>query len=222
MKLILNNGEELDVILVNAYEKYVRGASRDTLDIFMNTEIDTNYVLSLCIPQNLSLLRLVSDEGNTSIHEGYSLFVSCGIEEFEVEKQTSIQDGIYENRLKLRLAQKTYTEMQTDKLIQERKDFEDKTHTQKVEVLEENVQQLNTANMQLQNSNLTSQLALTEIIERQEKEKLALQLALVESIERQEQDKLEVQLALAEITELYAQIFDSNNSVVNNTTQGII
>lgn len=118
MNLILANGTTFTPIIVTGETKYVQGANRDVLTfVFGNVSLDE--IDSLFTEANCESIQLVTEtvdeetgEANTSVdvHEGYVIRTELKKETETVQQSTSNTDAIYESRVKVSMAQRTYSE----------------------------------------------------------------------------------------------------------------
>lgn len=118
MKVILNNGTELEVIVVNGSSKQFQGANRDSLE----------FQFAKAIPQTFEELNtLFSNQNNTNkitltsdtasyIHDNYSLKVSMGLIPVTLAIATDTTPEITEERYSIIMAQKSYKEIELENL----------------------------------------------------------------------------------------------------------
>lgn len=112
MKVILVNGTELNSIMVMGSRKTIQGASRDTLTFIFPasesiTELDGHFT-----SQNCESIRLVGDDGQECIHHGYTIRDELSKKLVEVVPETESDEAVYENRIFVSMAQRTYMESQ--------------------------------------------------------------------------------------------------------------
>lgn len=111
MKITLNNGETLNPIMVTGGGVYVQGASRDTLSfVFYETEsmekLDATFTSENC--ESIT----IESGGNEYIHKGYTIRVCLEKVPVEVTPATDTDPAVMENRIFVKMAQRTYTEAQ--------------------------------------------------------------------------------------------------------------
>lgn len=120
MSIKLTNGTILSPILATGENRYVQGASRDTLNfIFPATEdmeaLDAAFTAENC--ESITVYETVGDEdGNTTenayIHKGYTVRAGLKKESVEVIPATDAEAAVYEERITVSMGQRTYTESQ--------------------------------------------------------------------------------------------------------------
>ena len=110
MKIILNNGKELSPILVTGGPRMGQGASRDTLNfIFPETE-DMAELDSAFSAENCEKITIIGDDGSENIHTGYTIRAELSKAPVEVSAATAETDAVYEDRVTVSMAQRTYAE----------------------------------------------------------------------------------------------------------------
>jgi len=120
MKVILNNGTELDAIVVNGSSRYFQGASRDSLEFQLSKSIlqtfeELDELFSN--PSNTSKITLTA-EGESYIHDNYTLKVQMALMPVVVTPATDTEPEVIEERYSIIMAQKTYKEIQLESLIE--------------------------------------------------------------------------------------------------------
>ena len=110
MKVIFANGQELDVLQVTGGSRYVYGANRDTLAFIFPATESLNDLDAVFTAANCSKITLRDNDGTDSIHTGYT--IRAGLTKAAVETQAESADtaAVYEDRITVAMAQKTYTE----------------------------------------------------------------------------------------------------------------
>lgn len=117
MKVNLNNGTELEAIVVNGSTRHFQGASRDSLEFQFASNSVTFEQLDTLFAQESNTSRITLVNGETSyLHENYSLRVSMGFAPIVVAIATDTTAEVTENRFTVVMAQKTYKEIQSDAL----------------------------------------------------------------------------------------------------------
>ena len=117
MKVILNNGTELDAIVVNGSSRHFQGANRDSLEFQFASNSVTFEQLDTLFAQENNTNRIALQNGEISyLHENYSLRVSMGFAPVVSAIATDTAPEIIENRFTVVMAQKTYKEIQSDAL----------------------------------------------------------------------------------------------------------
>lgn len=112
MLIKFSNGTEMTTILVTGETRYVQGANRDTLNfIFPATEdmatLDSAFTTEAC-----ESITIVGDDGSEAIHNGYTIRVELSKAPVEVSPATAEAAAVYEDRITVSMAQRTYMESQ--------------------------------------------------------------------------------------------------------------
>lgn len=111
MKIILADGKELNPILVTGGTRTVYGASRDTLQ-FVFTADDGMEALDAAFT-DVACETITLDDGNEQyIHKGYTIRVELKKAAVEIAKSTPDADAVYQDRIYISMAQRTYAETQ--------------------------------------------------------------------------------------------------------------
>lgn len=122
MKIILANGVELEPIVVTGSPCYVQGANRDTLS-FVFTEgagletLDAAFTEEAC-----ESITVVESAMSSYIHKGYAIRVGLTKGSVEVSRGDSEAETVYENRITVTMAQRTYAEAKLATLAAESTD----------------------------------------------------------------------------------------------------
>lgn len=111
MKIILTNGTELEAIVVTGSKRTVQGASRDTLCFVFPAETSLEEMDGLFTEENCETITIVEDE-NQYVKSGYTIRADLKRESVEVTPATDTEDAVYENRVTVSMAQRTYAEYQ--------------------------------------------------------------------------------------------------------------
>lgn len=112
MKIILNNSTELNPITVTGGRRMVQGASRDALTfVFPASEgmenLDAIFSANAC-----ESITIVENESTEYIHKGYTVRAELSKASVEVEPATAETEAVFEERITVCMAQRTYTESQ--------------------------------------------------------------------------------------------------------------
>ena len=110
MKIILNNGKELSPILVTGGPRMVQGASRDTLNFIFPATEDMAELDSAFSAENCEKITIIGDDGSENIHTGYTIRAELSKAPVEVSAATAETDAVYEDRVTVSMAQRTYAE----------------------------------------------------------------------------------------------------------------
>lgn len=126
MKLILNNGMELNPILVTGGERHVNGAPRDTLTFVFPEETSLDELHAIFTEANCESIKLIdeklNDNGETEveeyIHTGYVIRAELSRTPVMVAPATDDHEEITENRVTVSMALRTYAEKQLASLTE--------------------------------------------------------------------------------------------------------
>ena len=110
MKIILNNGKELSPILVTGGTRMVQGASRDTLSFIFPADVSMESVDVAFSAENCEKITIIGDDGSENIHTGYTIRAELSKAPVEVSAATAETDAVYEDRVTVSMAQRTYAE----------------------------------------------------------------------------------------------------------------
>lgn len=111
MKIILANGLELNPISAQGGKKTVQGASRDTLFFIFSADTSLDELDSLFAAENCESITIVEGD-NRYIHSGYTVRDALKREPVLVSQETESSAPIYENKVIVSMAQRTYSETQ--------------------------------------------------------------------------------------------------------------
>lgn len=120
MKVILNNGTELDAIVVNGSSRYFQGVNRDSIEFQLPKALPITFDELDALfsnPLNTSKIKIATDTAEY-IHDNYSLKVSIGLIPVVIQSATDTQEEVVEERYSVVMAQKTYKEIQMDSLVE--------------------------------------------------------------------------------------------------------
>lgn len=116
MKIKLADGTEMLPILVTGAPKYIQGANRDTLSFVFPDWTALAYLDEMFTPENCENITIVNDNGHENIHKGYTIRVELSKSSVEVEPATQDAEAMYEDRITVTMAQRTYAESQLAQL----------------------------------------------------------------------------------------------------------
>ena len=111
MIIKLTNGMELNPILVTGGQKYIQGASRDTLSFVFPADASMDELDSMFTAENCESIAIVDGE-NEYIHHGYTIRSELRREPIMVTPATEASEAIVENRVTVSMSQRTYMESQ--------------------------------------------------------------------------------------------------------------
>lgn len=116
MKIILTDGTELEPILVTGAPRRVQGASRDTLSFVFSASAGLEALDGAFTPENCESVTIVDEEGGENVYNGYTIRAELGKAPVEVSPATAENEAVYEERVTVSMAQRTYAETQLAQL----------------------------------------------------------------------------------------------------------
>lgn len=111
MLIKLINGTELNPILATGGQRYLHGASRDTLSFVFPADAGMDELDALFTSENCEAITIVDGE-NEYIHHGYTIRAELKREPVVVTPATEDSEAITENRVTVSMSQRTYMESQ--------------------------------------------------------------------------------------------------------------
>lgn len=111
MKIILANGTELAPVVLTGEKRYLQGANRDTLSFVFPEETSLDEMDAIFTAENCETITIVDGE-NEYIHSAYTIRAELKRNPVEVTPATESTDAVYENRVTVAMAQRTYAESQ--------------------------------------------------------------------------------------------------------------
>lgn len=118
MKIILTNKTELQPVIVTGGTEYVQGANRDVL-AFVFADASMDELDALFTVENCEAIKIVGGDESESIHTGYTLRASLTKTAEEVQQATADTEAVYESRVTVKMAQRTYAESMLSSLQEE-------------------------------------------------------------------------------------------------------
>lgn len=115
MKIILNDGTELEPIVVTGASRRVQGANRDVLSFVFPASAGLEALDGAFTPENCESVTIIDEEGE-HIHVGYSIRAELSKTSVEVTPATAESEAVYEDRITVAMAQRTYAETQLAQL----------------------------------------------------------------------------------------------------------
>lgn len=112
MIIRLNNNVELEAIVVMGGPRYVQGVNRDTLSFIFPASVGLDRVDNLFTPENCESVIIITDDGAENVHNGYIIRTELQKAAVEVTPATAETEAIYEDRITVVMAQRTYAETQ--------------------------------------------------------------------------------------------------------------
>ena len=116
MMIKLNNGTQLEPILVTGGPRHVQGATRDALSFVFPTQVGLTELDGLFTPENCENIAIVGEDGSENLHAGYTIRAELSKAAVEVEPATAEREAVYEDRITVVMAQRTYAETQLAQL----------------------------------------------------------------------------------------------------------
>jgi hypothetical protein len=117
MKIIFNDGTEMECIQVNGMMRNIQGTNRDSLDVVFSPAIYTIADIDTVFsdPNKLTKITLQNND-SIGVYEHYTLRTGLQLAPFVIEGETPTSPATVEQRITVTIAQKTYSEMQQDSL----------------------------------------------------------------------------------------------------------
>jgi hypothetical protein len=127
VKIIFNDGTELEFIQINGRTQYIQGANRDCLEFQFAKDAVTFEQLDEVLgnPENTKRILIEgepipNEDGGMTIpnylYENYSIRVGLEYKPILLASATDTTPDVYEQRFAVTMAQKTYAEMQQTSL----------------------------------------------------------------------------------------------------------
>ena len=110
MKIILANGTEVNPIMVTGAKKNVQGANRDALTFVFSEEQGMDTLDAVFTETSCETITIVGNDGSEAIHTGYTIRATLEKKQVEVQEATSDTEAVFENRIFVTMAQRTYAE----------------------------------------------------------------------------------------------------------------
>lgn len=117
MKIKLNNGKELEPLMVTGGQQYVQGQSRDTLNFVFGENADLAELDQAFQAKNCDDIILTDDQGSEYLHHGYVIRYEMKKSSIESKSATAENKAEYVTRVTVSMAQRTYAEEQMDSLL---------------------------------------------------------------------------------------------------------
>ena len=112
MKIIFTNGTELNPIMVTGAPNYFQGVSRDSLTFVFSGDSDMEALDKAFTEAACEHITIVGGDGTEAIHSGYTVRVELVKKQVETQKATFDTEAVFENRVFVTMAQRTYAETQ--------------------------------------------------------------------------------------------------------------
>lgn len=118
MKITLTNGTELNPIVVTGGKHYIQGVNRDGLSFVFPAEVGMDTLDKLFTAANCESITIEEDGGASFIHKGYTVRAGLSKESLEVSPANAEMEAIYEDRITVTMAERTYMESQMASLTE--------------------------------------------------------------------------------------------------------
>ena len=112
MKIRLANGSELTPVSITGGPRYVQGQTRDTLNFIFPASESMEALDTVFSTANSETITIQEDSGTENIHKAYTVRAALGKEPVEVTPATAEAPAVYEERITVSMAQRTYIETQ--------------------------------------------------------------------------------------------------------------
>lgn len=116
MNIKLNNGTELEALVVTGRVRRFQGADRDTLSFVFPASGGLEALDAAFTAQNCQSITIVDEDGNENVHTGYTIRAGLSKETVETAPATAEAEAVYEERITVSMAQRTYAETQLAQL----------------------------------------------------------------------------------------------------------
>lgn len=112
MKITLINGVTLNAIIVTGAKKTLQGTIRDALTFVFPGSESMEGLDALFTAGNCDSITIEEDGGAVYIHKGYTVRVELTKSAVKVTEETAETEAVYEDRITVTMAQRTYAESQ--------------------------------------------------------------------------------------------------------------
>ena len=110
MKIILTNQMELIPIMVTGETKYIQNSSRDALTFVFSDEYSMDELDALFTENACEIINIIGNDDSEAIYTGYTIRAELTKKEVEIQKATETTDAVFEKRIFVTMAQRTYAE----------------------------------------------------------------------------------------------------------------
>lgn len=110
MKIILATGVELAPIMVTGATKYVQGVNRDSLTFIFDESYSMDELDNAFTEASFESIKIIGDDGSEAIYTGYTIYAELAKKQVETQTATDSIAAVFENRIFVTMAQRTYTE----------------------------------------------------------------------------------------------------------------
>lgn len=115
-QITLADGTELEAIDVMGGSRHIQGVNRATLVFVFPATAGLEELDGAFTPENCENVTILEDEGGEYIHTGYAIRAELSKVSVEVASATAETEAVYEERITVVMAQRTYTETQMAQL----------------------------------------------------------------------------------------------------------
>lgn len=112
MHIYLSNGAELTPSTVLGASKYIQGVNRDTLSFMFPATSDMAALDSAFTAENCESITITGNDNTENIYKGYTIRAELTKASVEVTPATADSEAMYEQRVTVSMAQRTYAESQ--------------------------------------------------------------------------------------------------------------
>lgn len=116
MNIKLSDDTQLEAIVVTGGPRHVQGADRDTLCFVFPAAAGLEALDGAFTADNCESITIVDDEGGEHIYTGYTIRCELAKAAVEVTPATAEAPAVYEERVTVVMAQRTYAETQLHQL----------------------------------------------------------------------------------------------------------
>lgn len=115
--ITLNNNQTLDVLQINGSKRFYQNANRDTLEfVFNETQSMDNLAVMFSEKMNTRTIK-INQEGSEYVYNDYVIQLSVSRETIVIAQETSEAPEQTAIRIKVVMAQQTYTEKLIEQLL---------------------------------------------------------------------------------------------------------
>ena len=112
MKIILSDKTELNPIIVAGGTRYVHGVHRDTLYFIFPVDAGMENLDAIFTASACESIIIIGDDNSEAIHTGYTIRAELSKRNMMIEPATDEAEAVYEDRITVAMAQRTYAENQ--------------------------------------------------------------------------------------------------------------
>lgn len=116
MNIKLSDGTQLEAILVTGGPRYIQGTDRDALCFVFPATAGLEELDAAFTPGKCETITIVDQEGSEHVHTGYTIRCELSKAAVETSPATAEAAAVYEDRITVAMAQRTYAETQLAQL----------------------------------------------------------------------------------------------------------